>query len=221
MPILTEKLASHHDSIIEFIKKNVVNISGDNAIHNNDANFGEVKMEDGDEIQYVPELQRGCKMSNPIYCYNSKFWDVPKNWTFQKNPTRKIGWEYWLKGKPGNEVIQNGVKKLAPIKPFRKFILQRLPKKEQNVFSSSWKPIFSMMEEAPEFKTELKIPKDPKEITTKFIDESFEVATKYLQQRVSYIFGLNFPKISVGTPFRSELGIVRTSVLNSEKLRIV
>ena len=41
----------------------------------------------------------------PMYCYDGQFWDVPKNFQFQKNPTRKVGWEYWIKGKPNNDIF--------------------------------------------------------------------------------------------------------------------
>ena len=54
----------------------------------------------------------------PVYCYNGRFWDVPNGWMFQKIPTRRIGWVFWLKGRQGNEITINGVSKLAPIRPW-------------------------------------------------------------------------------------------------------
>jgi hypothetical protein len=146
----------------------------------------EIIDEDPDEskLSYVPELHS--TKGTPAYVYDGKFWDVPKNYKFQKNPTRKLGWEYWIRGKPGHEVLVDGVMKKAPIKPFHKLITDCLPESEQNVYGSTWKPIFKLMEQTPD----LVIPSDLKEIDDDFINKSFDEATKFLQQRVSYIWEL-------------------------------
>ena len=145
MPILTEKLDDHHTSIIEFIKQNFANLSDDCGV---DCNNSTKCAPEPSELLFVDELQKGTEL-NPIYCYSSQFWDVPKDFSFQKNPTRKVGWEFWLKGNLNNEVLIDVCKKRAPLKPFRKFDHRRLPKKERNVFCSSWKPIFKFMQQTP------------------------------------------------------------------------
>ena len=133
---------------------------------------------------------------SPSYVYNGRFWDVPKGFKFQKNPTRKVGWEYWLRGKLGNEVLVDGISKKAPIKPYRKIRRDFLPKSEESVFSSTWKPIFIYMENALNLNVNemgepnYKIPSDPKEITNEFIEESYNMATELLKQKVSYIWEL-------------------------------
>ena len=125
----------------------------------------------------------------PRYVYNSKFWDVPKGFKFQKNPTRKVGWEYWLRGKPGNEMLVNDIFKKAPIKPFRKMIRDCLPGSEENVWGSSWKPIYAYMENAllldvnDKGEPNIKIPSDPKDITNEFIENSFKVATECMKKK--------------------------------------
>jgi hypothetical protein len=183
MPILTEKLDSHHQSIIEFIKKNTVNLTGDNGDNNNNnSNINNNSNES--RLSYVAELSS--MEGTPTYVYGGKFWDVPKNFKFQKNPTHKVGWEYWLQGRPGHEMLVDGVMKKAPIKPYRKFINNNLPDSEKNVYGTSWKQIFDLMEKAPG----LIIPADPKDIDDQFIEDSFNTATDFLKQRVSYIWEL-------------------------------
>ena len=58
MPILTEQLDNHHQSIIEFIKTNCANISAtDCRLNNNDSANG-TDAEAG-ELLYVKEFQKG------------------------------------------------------------------------------------------------------------------------------------------------------------------
>ena len=183
MPVLTEKLESHHQSIINFIKTNTTNLPGDNGDNINN-NINNNNNSNESRLSYVSELSS--MEGTPAYVYGGKFWDVPKNFKFQKNPTRKVGWEYWLRGRPGHEMLVDGVMKKAPIKPYRKFITDNLPASEKNVYGTSWKKIFDLMEKAPG----LIIPSDPKDIDDKFIEDSFNIATEYLKTRVSYIWEL-------------------------------
>lgn len=97
-----------------------------------------------------------------------------------------MGWEYWLKGLPGNEVLVQNVTKRAPIKPFRKLDVQILPDGEKGTYSSHWTPIYEYMERTPG----LKIPKEPEKITADIINETFDKATEYMKSQVSYIWKL-------------------------------
>ena len=143
MPILADQLETHHKSIIEFIKTNCSNLSVDCRIGNDDGIPTEVDDNDG-ELLYVNEFQKG--FASPTYCYDSHFWHVPKNFSFQKNPTRKVGWEYWIKGKPNNEVLVNNILKKAPVRPYRKLQPKLIPcVKQRNVLTSTWTPIFKIM----------------------------------------------------------------------------
>ena len=185
MPILTEQLANHHQSIIEFIKTNCANVSAtDCRLNNNDNNNNA----EAGELLYVKEFQKGSE-NNPLFCYSSHFWDVPKGFIFQKNPTRKIGWEFGLKGKPNNEVLVDGIIRKAPVKPYRKLNSKLRPScsKQANVLTSTWSPIFTTMERTPD----LNIPNNLEEITAKVIDDTFDKATKYLKEKVvSYIWNM-------------------------------
>ena len=185
MPILTEKLDNLQASIIDFIETNIGNINNNNNNNNNDNDFN--INNEPDELLFVDELQKGSNKSvNPLYCYRGRFWDVPKGFTFPKNPTRKVGWEFWLRGKSGNEVLVDGIKKSAPIKPFRKLESSGLPPSEKGSYTSHWAPIYEYMEETPG----LNIPPNPKDITAQFINESFDKATEYMKNKVSYIWTL-------------------------------
>jgi hypothetical protein len=52
------------------------------------------------------------------------------------------------------------------------------------MYTATWKPIFTLMEECPG----LNLPDKVSEITTEIIEQSFERATEYLKTRVSYIW---------------------------------
>ena len=182
MPILAEQLDNHHKSIIDFIKANCAKLSDDCRIDIDDDNETDSGIS---ELLYVKEFQKGTEKC-PMYCYDGQFWDVPKNWEFQKNPTRKVGWEYWIKGKQNNEMLVNNVVKKAPLKPYRFFIRNKIPKNQRNVLSSTWNPIFTYMEDTPN----INIPNNPEEITATVIDRTFEEATEHMKRNLSYIWNL-------------------------------
>lgn len=122
-----------------------------------------------------------------IYMYNEAFFHVPKDFTFPKNPNRFMGWKLWLLGNSSHTYMENGRVVNAPIRPYRLLKCSSLPSKNLgNIFSSAYKPIFSMMQQCPG----LDIPDHPAKITDVFLHSSFEKATKYLKERVSYIFNL-------------------------------
>ena len=54
----------------------------------------------------------------------------------------------------------------------------------KNMHKTQWKPIFSMMEEAPN----LNIPSKVKDIDDEFFRSSYDIASEYLRSCVSYIF---------------------------------
>ena len=77
-----------------------------------------------------------------------------------------------------------GIRKKAPVKPYRKLVAKRLPIKVRGVYYSSWKIIFDYMEQCPN----LNIPDNPTEITPDFIESSYKKATQYMEERLSFIF---------------------------------
>jgi hypothetical protein len=119
-----------------------------------------------------------------LYSYRGRFWDVPATFAFPAGVKRDVGWKLWLQGMPGFTMEgENGVIEQHNIKAFRKFLPARLPKKVSDVFKLHWRPLFSMMEEG--------IGCIPENLTPKIVDDLYEIATEYLQTRVSYIFGNN------------------------------
>jgi hypothetical protein len=189
MPILTEQLEKHHNAIIDFITKNTLQLTNDDTNKNNDPTDN---TPGNSKLSFLDSLHS--EKGTPQYVYNGKFWDVPKGFKFPKNPTRKVGWEYWLRGRPGNEMLVNGVWKKAPIKPFRKIDRDNLPASEKSVYSSSWHPIYDYMETAllldvdDKGEPNIKIPSDPKDIDNDFIEKSYEMATECMKKKL-VLFG--------------------------------
>lgn len=73
MPILTEQLDNHHATLIEFMKKNFVNLSYDTTRDFNiEINANDNNMDNTTELQYVNELQKGTQQK-PMYSYGSQF----------------------------------------------------------------------------------------------------------------------------------------------------
>jgi len=82
-------------------------------------------------------------------------------------------------------------KKKTPIKQFRLLRPPRLPEALTKNLQLEWKPIFAMMEEAPD----LMIPAGMSPLSPEFIQESFDKGTAYLKSRASYIWALRKSKI--------------------------
>jgi hypothetical protein len=78
---------------------------------------------------------------------------------------------------------ENGVIERRNIKPFRKFLPARLPKRVSDVYKLHWRPVFAMMEEG--------IGQIPENLTPEIVDDLYERGTEYLQTRVSYVFTNN------------------------------
>ena len=85
---------------------------------------------------------------------------------------------------------------------------------------TAWKPIYKYMEQTPN----LNIPTDPKEITAEFINNSFDQATAYMKNRVSYIWKLKTREpsnwsISTWSKYVSN-GYVRDKGTDEDKLYV-
>ena len=110
---------------------------------------------------------------HPVHCYSGRYWQVPKDWQFPQKTFRLAGWSLWLNGLPGI------------VRPFRCLDARFLSpdKKVRDQLKLAWQPIFQMMEQA----TGLNIPRAGG-ATPAFINESFLIATKYLQTRAGYVW---------------------------------
>jgi hypothetical protein len=116
-----------------------------------------------------------------LFSYRGRFWDVPATFAFPVGVKRDVGWKLWLLGMPGFAAEgENGVMEQRNIKPFRKFLPARLPKRVSDVYKLHWRPVFAMMEEG--------IGQIPENLTPEIVDDLYERGTGYLQTRVSYVF---------------------------------
>ena len=70
-----------------------------------------------------------------LYVYSGRFWDVPESFSFPAGIKRDVGWKLWLLGMPIFRTEgENGAVLNNAIKPFRKFLPARLPKKIADVY---------------------------------------------------------------------------------------
>lgn len=116
-----------------------------------------------------------------LYVYSGRFWDVPESFLFPASIKRDVGWKLWLSGMPAYRTEgENGAVVHNAIKPFRKFLPARLPKKIADIYKLHWRPVYLMME--------LGIGEIPEQLTAAIVNNLDERGTEHLQARVSYIF---------------------------------
>jgi hypothetical protein len=176
MPILLEKLNEHQKVIETLILNNNVGISR----QDNNLDINDVEM-----LPTIATMVEVKKIKFPAYCYNGKLNDAPKGYKLPKNPTHQLGWTLWLIGQKASSVLVNGLLHSAPIKPFRQITTKGLPKKEERkkIFFER-KPICVLMGKTPG----LKIPRDPQDISTQFVLESYKVSTEFLKTCIGYVW---------------------------------
>lgn len=181
MALLDEKLSEFKTEIIE-----AVALYAANSIATKLAPQDEAREEEGLEQRVGHDKDR-----HRIYYYSvpgssQSCWHVPKGWAFPAKTMRFIGWDLWVNGMKGNEVVgSNGSLTLAPICPFRLFDPKFLPfKKLKDIFKTQWKPVFSMMQEAIN-PTALHSNLLPHELAS-----TYQLGTEHLKQRASYIWEL-------------------------------
>jgi len=122
-----------------------------------------------------------------LFSYAGRFWDVPQDFAFPIGVKRDVGWKLWLHGMPGYSTVDetSGQVIQKPIKPFRKFLPARLPKKIADTFKLHWRPIYMMMEEGLEMN--ILAGATPQQ-SAESIDSLYNQATDHLKTRVRYIF---------------------------------
>jgi hypothetical protein len=80
--------------------------------------------------------------------YSGCFWDVPESFSFPAGIKHDVGWKLWLAGMPAYRTEgENGAVVNNAIKPFRKFLPARLPKKIDDIYKLHWQSVYVMMEE--------------------------------------------------------------------------
>jgi hypothetical protein len=112
---------------------------------------------------------------------------------------------------PGYTVkASDGSTQAAPIRPFRSLDPKLLPGKLKIIYTVNWRPIFKMMEEAPD----LNIPSDPAAITAAMIQETLKKAKAHVKTRASYVFHKKRSR-----PEKWKVGTWSKYVSNSEILK--
>jgi hypothetical protein len=148
---------------------------------------GESNENDDDGIIFAEGEEEETVMNNEairhrLYAYEGRFWHVPKDFAFPLGARLDTGWKLWMCGLPTNETVgANDIRVQAPVRPFRILKPTMLPPEARKKFQLHWKPIFSLMEGAPDL--ELSPVMD-----TDSISLSFSVGKQYLKTRVSYAF---------------------------------
>ena len=101
---------------------------------------------------------------------------IPPTFEFPSEISRFEGWRRWL---CGQTFMYEGFKWQLP--PFRHLKGIAFTPENRTILNSEWKPIFKKMMEAPGLQI-------PEQVTDDFIRESFELASRYLNEQYSYIF---------------------------------
>jgi hypothetical protein len=140
---------------------------------------GGIPFAEGEEEEIVVENEA---VRHRLYTYEGRFWHVPKDFEFPLGVHLDIGWKLWTCGLPSNETVgANNVRVQAPVRPFRILKPAMLPLEARKRFQLHWKPIFSLMEGAPDLEI-------TPEMSSDAISLSFSAGKEYLKTRVSYIF---------------------------------
>ena len=117
------------------------------------------------------------QVQHRLYTYGGQFWQVPENFEFPKDYKLLTEWRLWVGGQAGYEQVSGvGIKRLAPVRPFRLLNKKLLPKEVRIKFRLNWEPIFQMMESAEG----MNVHEDP--------IKSFQVGYEHLKSRVEYVF---------------------------------
>jgi hypothetical protein len=160
------------------LKNNFTPNNQNDVSNENDADDGAI-FADGEEEEIVVENEA---IRHRLYAYEGRFWHVPKDFEFPLGVHLDTGWKLWICGLPSNETVgADDIRVQAPVRPFRILKPAMLPPDARKKFQLHWKPIFSLMEAAPDLEI-------ASEMNTDAISLSFSVGKQYLKTRVSYIF---------------------------------
>lgn len=150
-------------------------------VHMSRMNTGESAREIPARLDNAPQCTDGYQ----TYCYKGRFWDTPQGWIPPRRTLLKVGWNLWLLGQPSNRCTrqsESATTEPAPIRPFR--FIKRVEQKGKDILQHSWRPIFKLMEAAPQ----QQIPSIASDITSEIIDTSFEIGMTAIKNRASYIW---------------------------------
>jgi hypothetical protein len=146
--------------------------SGNTATNHEFEDTGPPALDDEDPLDYT--AQPGTSYGN--FMYNGRLhWHVPKDFKFPQELNLTTGWGLWITGMPSKR-----------IRPFRLLKKESLPPHIRSQFLLHWKPIFNLMESAPDMDKESIRANSP---TAGAIRESLQKGQAYLRtDRLSYVF---------------------------------
>ena len=120
-------------------------------------------------------------VNREMFCYDGRFFQVPKNFSFPNSTKRKRAWELWLLGQPGFQ-LEDGTP--APIPPFRKLVPTLLPQKLRSKFKAEWRPILQKMNSATAMPS-----LDQAIMTPSLCEATYAIGTNHLKENVcSFLF---------------------------------
>ena len=119
-----------------------------------------------------------------------RMYQVPKCFKFPQ-ADRKQGWQFWLLGIQSYPITKNNTTIYHAILPFQKFNLSQLPSGVKDAFKINWKPIYSIMEDG------INIDQYRSLSISEFIDTTYDLGTKNIKKRASYIWGRSKNKCDV------------------------
>jgi len=135
------------------------------------------------------------------YSYSVKgsqihFWHVPKGFEFPQKANIYQCFEFWVRGMPGYEVVNEDSNVVpAPVRPFRKIELKFIPEAAQrNRFRQHWRTVFKFFEEAlnsaslTEMTSNLSRTETTSNLSSKTLKELFEKGMNSLKDHASYVF---------------------------------
>jgi hypothetical protein len=148
----------------------------DNGDAVNDDNGHDI-FADGEEDNAVKQSGQGSGFRT--FAHGRRLWDTPPNFKFPSDlHAFGSGWTLWIVGLPGHAMkASDGSTQAAPIRPFRSLNPKLLPNKLRTQHVVNWRPIFKLMEEAPN----LNIPEDPSAVNAAVIRETLQKAKAHLK----------------------------------------
>jgi hypothetical protein len=136
----------------------------------------------GETLDFAPgtidDGEEAATSTRPIvyqtYSHSGWFWHTPKPFALPPRIKLDTGWKIWCHGIPCYQIIANETGQLAPIRLFRHFKNDMLPKHVRQSFNLHWRPIFEVMEACPRLDLA--------------DEDSFERRIAFLKSQVKYVF---------------------------------
>jgi hypothetical protein len=189
---LKQMFESHQQSMVQMIGEKLTELRNEIKEHSligvatqeqddDTADDSVIPFADGDEDNDAQERHKRYR----VYLHGGRHWHVPADFSFPMEVNLETGWRMWVQGMPGNETVDSdGNRQQAPIRPFRKLKLDMLPKDVKQKLQLHWRPIFSIMEQAPSQRVDPSVTS----VDNNLLRALYDNGREYLKTRVSYVF---------------------------------